>query len=206
MRNENQFEEKIIPEAYIAVKNLRQEVFNNNIVYLPNQVEFEIELFNPLNEKVLAILTLNGKRESSGIILKPGQRYFLDRFLNENKKFLFDVYQVEAKNSVVERAIEDNGKIKIEFYKEKEKNIIPFEDKQILFSLFIDTKETGRVEKGSVSQQKFKTVDFDAERNSFITIEYRLLPISEKIFCSQCGKRIEGIRDKYCSICGTYLL
>jgi len=117
------------PEAYISIQKNRQKVYEEKsnysgseqggTVYLPNQVEFEIELFNPTSEKILAVLTLNGKRDNQGFILKPGQRYFLDRHLNENKKFLFDVYEVSSNNNDVQKAIANNGKIKVEFYKEK---------------------------------------------------------------------------------------
>jgi len=49
--------------------------------------EFEIELFNPKTNPVLAKISINGKRISErGIILNPGQRVFLERFLDSPEK------------------------------------------------------------------------------------------------------------------------
>ncbi len=39
--------------------------------------------------------------------------------MNENKKLLFDVYEVSFTNSEVKKAIENNGNVKVEFFKEK---------------------------------------------------------------------------------------
>jgi len=81
---------------------------------------FEIELFNPHSKKVLAKIYLNGKLISqSGIVLRPGERVFLDRFIDENCKFEFSTYQVQNTNEA-QNAIRDNGFVKVEFYHEYE--------------------------------------------------------------------------------------
>jgi len=77
------------PSAFITVnkQRLRQ---NGKQVYMKDQTEFEIELYNPTKEKIMATIDLNGKPiSSSGIILKPGQRVFLERFLDDDRKFLY---------------------------------------------------------------------------------------------------------------------
>jgi hypothetical protein len=108
------------PQAWIAVSNNRQKVYDpNNIVYLDSDQEFQIELFNSENISYLAKIEINGKMiSSSGLILKPGQRYFLDRFIDENKKFLFSTYEVEGDNPEVENAIRNNGLVSVYFYPE----------------------------------------------------------------------------------------
>ena len=105
------------PSAFITVnkQRLRQ---NGKQVYMKDQTEFEIELYNPTKEKIMAMIDLNGKPiSSSGIILKPGQRVFLERFLDEEKKFLYETYVVDN-NKETKDAIVDNGKVTVKFYKE----------------------------------------------------------------------------------------
>lgn len=87
---------------------------------MADSTEFEIELFNPLQETIMAKIFLNGKTEKDGIVLYPGQRIFLERYLDSNKKFKFITYKVEADNDIdVENAIASNGLVKVEFYREK---------------------------------------------------------------------------------------
>ena len=109
------------PEAWIAVSNNRQKIYGEqrDLVYLGDGQEFEIELYNPTSVSYLAKIYLNGKSIStSGLVLKPGQRYFLDRFIDEKRKLVFSTYEVEDTNEV-RKAIEGNGKIRIEFYPEQ---------------------------------------------------------------------------------------
>jgi hypothetical protein len=87
-------------------------------VYLSDKSEFEIELFNPLKDCVLADIKLNGKSISkTGLILKPGQRFYLDCFIDDKKKFVFNTYDVDNTDEV-KSAIEKNGLLEVFFYKE----------------------------------------------------------------------------------------
>jgi hypothetical protein len=105
------------PESYITKgkKRLKQ---NTDTVYLKNGDEFEIELYNPTQNKVLAKIELNGNSIGNGIILRPGERVFLERYLDEAKKFLFDTYVVNGDNNEVQQAIANNGDVVIKFYDE----------------------------------------------------------------------------------------
>jgi hypothetical protein len=105
------------PSAFITVnkQRLRQ---NGKLVYMKDQTEFEIELYNPTKEKIMAMIDMNGTPISgSGIILKPGQRVFLERFLDEERKFLYETYVVNN-NKETKDAIVDNGKVMVKFHKE----------------------------------------------------------------------------------------
>lgn len=107
-----------MPTAYIATNRNRLKVYNLQSVYLKGGQEFQIELFNPLQETVAAKIYLNGKSISNSmIVLKPGERSFLERFIDDNKKFKFDTYEVEN-SSEAKKAIEKNGLVRVEFYKE----------------------------------------------------------------------------------------
>ena len=107
-----------VPEAFVTKDRQRVKQYGDN-VYLKNGDEFEIELFNPTQSKILAKIRLNGKYISdSGIVLRPGERVFLERYLDEAKKFLFETYEVDGNDPNAHRAIRNNGDVEVEFYEE----------------------------------------------------------------------------------------
>ena len=118
MRNEKSGD---CPAAFIANKQRLKQY--NDIVYLKNADEFEIELFNPTQSKVLARITINNASIGPGIILRPGERVFLERYVNDPRKFKFETYAVNGNNSQVQKAIENNGDVKVEFFAEEIKNL-----------------------------------------------------------------------------------
>ena len=262
-----------MPEAYVAVGKNRQKIYGENTVYLNDRQEFEFELFNSTQDNIMAKISINGKPISNrGIILRPGVRGWIERYIDENRRFLFETYTVDGNSDAVKKAIENNGDIKLEFFREKQKqtliNITPASSMGIynsstanfgnvrsftttsdgLESLTLDLArdfedtseeseraffgrrccskksiETGRVEKGSASDQRFTTVDMDFEYFPFHTVIYKLMPVSQKPaefndlkikckscganiksnwkFCPSCGKTVNS--DCYCTSCGT---
>jgi len=270
-----------VPEAYIAVMKNRQKVVNTSEVYLDNKTEFQLEFFNPTSQTVLANIFINGNSISNrGLVLKPGQRVWLDRYLDDNRKFLYETYEVAGNSKEVKQAIANNGIIRIEFHPEKIKapsyyngtltinstgcwpytnptftscgntNIsssssntafykgdigsvsnttscyssptsgqtldcdMSFMDQELSRGFSKSFKkeksvETGRVEKGSVSNQSFETVNTEFEWYTNAVVEYKILPLSTKNveagelnrYCSNCGsKRKENY--KFCPTCG----
>ena len=111
------------PTAHITKKKSRLKVYNDHIVFLNDKDNFEFEIHNPTNKTVLFKINLNGSYIStSGVVLRPGQRVFLERFLDSNNKFEFSTYEVND-TSENRSAIDLNGDVKIEFYNEKEPSI-----------------------------------------------------------------------------------
>lgn len=241
------------PSAYIAVNKNRVKRYNVNSkfsentseVYLTGGTEFQIELFNPSQKVYLAKIEINGKLISqSGIVLYPGQRIFLDRYLDDAYKFKFNTYEVSGSNEEVKKAIENNGLIKIDFYSEQicyynivttpsvlysndtlnNSAINPYTYKASnvtcntsVRSVYTSssTIETGRVDKGNVSKQKFSNVNKNFNYYSDNTEIIKVLPLSQKQYdkkdiikcrryCSNCGKKVNP-NDKYCSNCGNKL-
>jgi len=106
------------PMAYVTKRKQRVKQFGD-MVYLSNNEEFEIELFNPLSTHVLAKIKLEGKYISGGgIVVRPGERVFLERYLDDNKKFVFKTYEV-GQDAVAHGAILNNDALQIEFYDEE---------------------------------------------------------------------------------------
>lgn len=332
---QNYYSAPSVPSASIAVNKSRLKLYTNAgdmpVYYLQKGTEFQIELFNPTSDVLLAKIELNGKPISQGgLVINPGERVFLDRYLDIAKKFMFDTYSV-SNTEEVKAAIKANGDIKVQFFKEKKPftpafiqtdywksyftspaipysgtdpnflrsgstNVDPnngilrsaneynYNDNSMgqcsLYSSKIDlgsnlntslcitsssfcdpnmstlttasntktintvttdslsddyygvqansTKrsirsrgfaketnsksiETGRVEAGSDSNQKFKYVSKEFEYFAFHTIEYKMLPISQKIntsedlnvkvYCTNCGAKL-GKTDRFCASCG----
>lgn len=261
--------------AKIAIqKNLIKEYKNSNnerIVYLNDGTEFQIYLKNPYQTHLGIKIYVNNQVIGNMLVLKPGQCFWLDRYVNDNRKFLFSTYEVDN-TPEMKYAIDKNGWVKIEFYHEKEKSItytypslttitwnggpnytnysgsltntvnycntqscsnsnIPTASstctgsfntsntaKSILNSNHKlkrskESIETGRVEKGSKSNQEFEYCDIDFEYYSFRTEKIHILPTSQKKvnveetrrrYCSQCGKKVNP-KDKFCSNCGAKL-
>lgn len=222
-------------------------------VYLNDGDEFELELFNPLQKKVLAKISLNGKELGAGLILRPGERIFLERYLDEARKFEFSTYFVDGNDINVQKAIEKNGKVDVEFYQEYEQisytlynnpnwytdnspNIYYSGDvtytsgdtTNISFSSSVDTvnlkssstpisqkkeknmKETGRVEKGSFSDQKLEYDNTSFHTYPSWTDNWTIKPKSQKvytkeeivIYCTKCGTKRKKTNWKFCPACG----
>lgn len=113
------------PTAHITKKKSRLKVYNGNTVFLNDKDNFEFEIHNPKQKSVLVKIKLNGEYIStSGVVLKPGQRVFLERFLDSNNKFEFSTYEVNN-TSENRSAIDLNGDVIIEFYDEQEVRVYP---------------------------------------------------------------------------------
>ena len=301
-----------LPSAYIALNKSRIKVYHKEKLptyYLAKGTEFMIELFNPTSDTVLAKIHLNGTAiAQGGLVLRPGERVFLERYIDVAKKFLFDTYEVNN-TAEVRKAIAENGDLKVEFYRESKPAYIPpidlpwytnhyhyhydntyrpyynpsyfnttvnntglnltgtittssaiggtfdastttasynasnstytsgianagsgsvtmdwmsnetapkLKQKRGLQKLgdVLRSKsiETGRVEAGASSGQKLEYVSKSFDSYAFHTVEYKMLPLSQKVnssedlnvkrYCTSCGaKQKEGY--KFCPSCGT---
>ena len=240
------------PGAWIVSPQDRgKKQIKSGKVFLKDKEEFEIELFNPLTVSVLADIKLNGQSVSkTGLVVKPGQRVYLDCFIDDRKKFKFSTYEIENSGEALE-ATANNGVLEVFFYKE---DVITLNNWQRRFDRIIVEKhypynpypwynpytiygsggvstfttngsnalgttttsnvynssnnincsytshvdlpnlnvagsnnmnslksiETGRVEKGEKSKQKFTEVDMDFEKNYISSTIIQILPESRK--------------------------
>jgi len=250
---------------------------NNRTVYLNDGEEFQIQLFNPYDYTIGAEVSINNEELGNIIVIRPGQRIWLERYLDSSNKFKFSVYTVENTYEVKE-AIKNNGVVNVRFYAEVKKrnwgnNI--YDDGNIVWTYNGDniktynygnynvtckndvgdsvsaftsltslsaavteepcvctssyastdaypsygaqnsikcsnTIDTGRVEKGSYSSQKFNSVNIDFASWPFRTENINLLPVSrkqytdndlKKVYCHECGRKIKG-KFKFCPFCG----
>ena len=113
------------PTAHITKKKSRLKVYNGHVVFLNDKDNFEFEIHNPTQKSILCKIKLNGEYIStSGIVIRPGQRVFLERFLDTNNKFEFSTYEVKD-TSANRTAIDLNGDVRIEFYNEQTYNQYP---------------------------------------------------------------------------------
>lgn len=107
------------PSAWIVSPNDKgRKSIKSGKVFLNDGDEFEIELFNPLTVSVLADIKLNGQSISkTGLVVKPGQRVYLDCFIDDKKKFKFSTYEIENSGVALD-ATQNNGLLEVFFYKE----------------------------------------------------------------------------------------
>ena len=91
------------PTAHITKKKSRLKVYNGHSVFLNDKDNFEFEIHNPKQKSVLVKIKLNGEYIStSGVVLRPGQRVFLERGmfksteLTELVKVEFDALYVDV--------------------------------------------------------------------------------------------------------------
>ena len=262
-----------VPQSFISKskQRLKQHI---DTVYLNNGDEFEIELYNPTQNKVLAKIEMNGKSIGNGIILRPGERIFLERYLDEAKKFLFETYIVNGNNEEVQQAIANNGDVVVKFYNEdilptrtfygsgntltinnpswnvnhttpftytthntlggtsipthgtftttsmntfynssltsSNSNIKTFVSKEPPISP-LRSLETGRVEKGSNSDQSFTYDNSLFYSYPSQTNWWKIKPQSTKplvkedlvTYCTECGSKRKKDTHKFCPHCGT---
>ena len=243
-----------VPVAYIGTNKNRLKIYDDKVVFLENGQEFQFEIKNPTKEVIGVNIWINGNLSStSKLVLKPGESTWLDRYMDNANKYVFETYEVEDSNEN-RKAIEDNGKIKFEFYREQPKRNLLFGNGTITYtnntgpfwygdtptfttgnincfssdctsgtlnldntldcSANLDSIETGRVGEGDVSKQEFQNVYYDFESFAFKTIEYQILPLSQKNvvtasevrkYCTGCGVRIKRANWKFCPTCGEKL-
>ena len=275
-------------------KSLLKEykVNNNRTVYLSDGDEFQIQFFNPYNYTFCCQIKIDGDVLSNRLVIKPGERVWLERFMDKNNKFLFKTYHVNGNNQEVLEAISENGNVEVSFYKEKKyktnflqfcdllncdkqpkveinsnvyKGVYTYDNNTTVttnvndyykynninlnstatldsFSTFTSTVdtgykincstdnnsnarsfgnlnkkvidksiETGRVESGSYSNQKFEYCNYEFEWAPFKTETIKILPQSQKYignndlqkkYCVNCGRKLKQ-EFTYCPHCGT---
>jgi hypothetical protein len=258
------------PSAWIVTPNDKgRKSIKSGKIFLNDKEEFEIELFNPLTVSVLADIKLNGQSISkTGLVLKPGQRVYLDCFIDDKKKFIFSTYEIDGSLESL-NATQNNGLLEVFFYKE---DVITLDNWQRRFDRIIVEKwypyyptyksypwdniyygsfgtggygttltngviggttttnnvdlsnissninssytsdsnvsyggttdnnlfslnniETGRVEKGEVSKQKFTEVEMDFEKNYISSTIIQILPESRKpISASEVASKLKN--------------
>jgi hypothetical protein len=261
------------PGAWIvSPKDKGRKQVKNGKVFLNDGDEFEIELFNPLTVSVLADIKLNGQSISkTGLVVKPGQRVYLDCFIDDRKKFKFSTYEIENSGEALD-ATQNNGVLEVFFYKEdvitldnwqrkfdrvivekyypynpypwynpyrlycgsgtityggttvttngnsftmdasngliggttnvynSSNNIncsytsqVDLSNLNVAGSLSTNSIETGRVEKGEKSKQKFTEVEMDFEKNYISSTIIQILPESRKpVSASEVASKLKN--------------
>lgn len=275
------YQKVTVPTMFVTKGKHRVKQYDNNVVYLRDGDEFELELFNPTTKKVLAKIKLNDEYLDSGIVLRPGERVFLERYLNEARKFIFSTYSADKNDPNVREAIKDNGKVEAEFYQEQADpgNIVwinnspnyygwqnpdpcispgrvfhvsdttvvgsgactltssgnigvgesmesasysydvntdgnvdmsaAINDLTMDMTHIADVQETGRVEKGSNSDQSFEHDSTSFNSWPSWNQDWTILPLSQKalvkedlaVYCTGCGRKRKK-SDNFCAKCG----
>jgi len=89
---------------------------NPRIVYMNNGDEFQIQLFNPYTDRIAASISIDGVDMGGQIVIRPGERIWLERHIDKARKLKFSTYEVEEGNAEVDNAIRRNGEVIVRFY------------------------------------------------------------------------------------------
>ena len=103
--------------AKVAINKSLLKEYDNRVVYLQDGDEFQIQLFNPKTTTIAAEISINGFSCGTKLVLRPGERVWLERYLDHSNKFKFTTYEVDDTPEVA-AAIKNNGKIVVKFYDE----------------------------------------------------------------------------------------
>ena len=103
--------------AKVAINKSLLKEYDNRVVYLKDGDEFQIQLFNPKTYTIAAEISINGVSCGTKLVLRPGERVWLERYFDCPNKFKFTTYEVDN-TPEVEYAIKNNGKIVVKFYAE----------------------------------------------------------------------------------------
>lgn len=103
--------------AKVAINKSLLKEYDNRVVYLKDGDEFQIQLFNPKTTTIAAEISINGVSSGTKLVLRPGERIWLERYFDRSNKFKFTTYEVEDTPEVA-GAIKNNGKIVVKFYDE----------------------------------------------------------------------------------------
>jgi DNA-directed RNA polymerase subunit M/transcription elongation factor TFIIS len=257
-----------MPCAYITKNKQRIKQFGQN-VYLKDGSEFEVELYNPSRKTVLSKIKINGEFiTGGGIVLRPGERVFLERYIDVPNKFKFETYTVDSTNETM-NAIANNGDVEILFYEEQDEieyrinsnltwnptyttnnfndvigtyfnaslNLTSINSNNDTLGFTNNTRsskyeskydprlrrksslksksvETGRIEKGSSSDQEFKSVSKNFNSWTVSTSVWKILPESQRPVekkdlierCPKCSTKIKKSSWKFCPECGNELV
>ena len=114
------------PRVFISVNNNRIKSYVEEgeiCVFLKDGTEFQLEFMNDSDCYIKADISINGKYQFSSLVLRPHQHFYLDRFMDEKKKFKFNTFLTGNDDiEKLKKIIEQNGKIEVRFYKELEQN------------------------------------------------------------------------------------
>jgi len=80
------------PNAWVVSSKSkgRKKIYKDNKVFLTEGEEFEIELYNPTNQTIIALLNLNDKAIiNPSLFIKPNKRIYIDSFNDSVNKLIF---------------------------------------------------------------------------------------------------------------------
>lgn len=211
---------KTVPDINVLIGGNRQSKKDGKI-YLKDGQSFEIEFINRNQHQIAFSISFNGINEEKILVLNPGQRVVLDRFLSSDKKLQFNTYQAVDSN-----AINLNGQIQINVFYQKINNnytlpnwtyipndIIYYNNITYCNNVVTNTNtntniETGRITEGTKSEQNFEYINSSFEDVSFHTESLQILPISAKpinakdlVKKCKCGYKLKH-KFNFCPSCG----
>ncbi len=117
-----------LPTCEIMVNGQKRKLYGKkkNKVYLYNGDNFQLNVFNPLQERIGISLKVNGTNvDDDLLVISPGQAIIIERYIGTNRKLTFSAYEIDTTNmseekiTMAKKAIEKNGVLEVIFWNEK---------------------------------------------------------------------------------------
>jgi hypothetical protein len=114
------------PQVWVALgKNRLSKTVNEkhqDVYFLEDKNEFTFEIFNPTKTTFKVVIEIEGETVTeNGLVIRNGERIWLDCNVETKKRFQFSTYKVDNSSEVLD-AISENGDIKVFFYEENKLN------------------------------------------------------------------------------------
>lgn len=107
------------PTVHLTVGRNRRTRYGADQYRLKDGDEYELELHNPTTGTVGARLTVDGRPlGSTTVVLRPGERVYIERWLDEARKLRFGTYAVDDTPGN-RAAVSRNGVVRAEFLRER---------------------------------------------------------------------------------------
>ena len=156
-------------------------------VYLEDGDEFQFQLFNPETTEISARIYIEDTQLSHDIVLRPGERIWLERYTDVSKKFKFVTYIVDGEDSQVKKAISHNGLIKIEFFRKRTPSRLTISNPNITWTYLnqpsIHTYDYGKVYCDNNLSISNDILEYSVNTNNSVCAESSSIATSSSCSC-----------------------
>lgn len=116
------------PTVHLTVGRSRRKTYGPAEYRLRDGEEYELEIHNTTQGTVGARVRVEGRPIGQTLlVLRPGERVYLERWMDRAQKFRFSTYTVDGSPESA-AATANNGRVTVEFFREQQAYVPPVPD------------------------------------------------------------------------------